>query len=118
MDATDSAVRGYEQDHAGSAQIVLENGESTLVIEPAVGQRKRLRRAGAGGETSSHYRLENPADRPLQVYFGVEFCVALHPDALAAGEQPAYEFDGTPERGGFGASGIAKATTSIALIDP
>ncbi|HMA35285.1 MAG TPA: alpha-amylase/4-alpha-glucanotransferase domain-containing protein [Chloroflexia bacterium] len=80
---------------------------------------KRLTLGGPGGEISIHYRIDNPDAKALQVYFGVEFCFALSPDALAPhADRPAYEFDGARERGGYQASGIAKQTTSVALYDP
>jgi hypothetical protein len=80
---------------------------------------KRLTLGRPGGEISIHYRLDNPNEKALQIFFGVEFCFALSPDAVAAGaDQPAYEFDGARERGGYGVRGIAADTTSVALIDP
>ncbi len=78
---------------------------------------KRLTLGRPGGEISAHYRIDNPEAKAVQIYFGVEFCFAL--DA-AAGESdlPAYEFDGVRERGGYGASGIARESTSVTLLDP
>ena len=80
---------------------------------------KKLTLGRPGSEISIHYRIENPNDKPVQIQFGVEFCFALdpaaaHPEAV----EQAYEFDGARERGGFGVSGVAANTTSIALIDP
>jgi len=80
---------------------------------------KKLTLGRPGGEISVHYRLDNPNARALQIFFGVEFCFALSPQVVAAGrEQRAYEFDGAPERGGYGVSGIATNTTSVTLRDP
>jgi alpha-amylase/4-alpha-glucanotransferase-like protein len=80
---------------------------------------KRLTLGRPGGEISIHYRLDNPNEKALQIFFGVEFCFALSSEAVAAGDgQPAYEFDGARERGGYGVRGVAADTTSVALIDP
>jgi hypothetical protein len=80
---------------------------------------KRLTLGRPGGEISTHYRIENRDEKPLQIYFGVEFCFALSPTAAAGGPDfPAYEFDGRRERGGYGVSGVAKETTSVTLLDP
>jgi hypothetical protein len=68
-----------------------------------------------------HYRIENHSERPMQVYFAVDWTLAL--DAAANkghGGRGYYEIDGVPEpgTGGFGASGAAPNVTAVALVEP
>ncbi len=68
-----------------------------------------------------HYRIENHSDRPMQVYFAIEWTFALAEEANKGhGGGGYYEFDGVrePGTGGFGARGSAPNVTAVALIDP
>jgi hypothetical protein len=67
-----------------------------------------------------HYRIENRSDRPMQVYFAVEFVFALDGAANKGhGGRGYYEIDGAREPGtqGFGARGNAPNVTAVALVE-
>ena len=82
---------------------------------------KKISLEPGSDDLAIHYRIENRGDRPMQVYFAVEFVFALDAEANKGhGGRGYYEIDGTPEPGtqGFGARGNAPNVTAVALVEP
>lgn len=82
---------------------------------------KKISLGPDGSDLAIHYRIENRSERPMQVYFAVEWTFALAGTANKGhGGQGYYEIDGTREPGteGFGARGGAPNVTALALVDP
>jgi hypothetical protein len=82
---------------------------------------KKISLEPGSDDLAMHYRIENRSDKPMQVYFAVEFTFAL--DAAANkghGGRGYYEIDSTREPGeqGFGARGAAPNVTALALVEP
>jgi hypothetical protein len=82
---------------------------------------KKISLGPEGTDLAIHYRVENRSERPMQVYFAVEWTFALAATANKGhGGAGYYEIDGMREPGaeGFGARGNAPTGTALALVDP